>query len=389
MMTWFCLNAGLTALTWLFLTVAQDSPHRLRFRITMAALTAWLVPWQMLAGWLPVMGEIGVYSSVIRETSVGLVTTGARGATGDGIELSVLLVFLAALPGLCLLLTDAWHYRRLLHRLTASSYQAGHLWQNLDDNSLATVIPARRDHYPAIRIQTIKPGAFTTGVLTPVIWLHEDLVNDPNLPTVLLHEYGHIRQHDNAWLWLINLQEKFFWWNPLVFLLGKRSRQLMELSCDEFCASVQDDYRLRLNALILACSSDHVVVFRERLMTTMFQQRNFNVERVRLLERSYTMKLKHIISAGLLAAGSFLMISVGTAQSPDLPEILPEDPEARARYLEIMEQRARGEEVELSQQAIIDGLEVYRQNLEAQYDELRSEHEALREAYEELQQQTN
>ena len=56
-------------------------------------------------------------------------------------------------------------------------------------------------------------------------------VSDKRL--ILLHEYMHIKGHDNLWKFLSGLVVCLYWFNPLVWLVYFKFSQELELCCDE------------------------------------------------------------------------------------------------------------------------------------------------------------
>jgi beta-lactamase regulating signal transducer with metallopeptidase domain len=75
----------------------------------------------------------------------------------------------------------------------------------------------------------------TTGLIKPIIWLESGQHVVEKIRTIILHELTHIRQHDPYWLWAINLVQRLFWWDPLIWFTVNYVRKQIELSCDEQC----------------------------------------------------------------------------------------------------------------------------------------------------------
>jgi beta-lactamase regulating signal transducer with metallopeptidase domain len=277
-----------------------------------------------------------------------------------------LMLAVAMAAGLLWFSIDCVRHFALLRRLEQGSTAGAHIraLENLVLGNMAT-----KDLIGALRIQKILPGAITTGILKPRVWIHRDLVNDPNLIAVLLHESRHIRHHDNLYLLLITLIDRLFWWNPAIAVLSATTRGMQELSCDEACANEFPDYRKMLNRLILVLSESGKNDAATPLGAGMFNNDNFNVHRVRVLNRRHTMKPKHYISTALLVAGSFLTINLVTAQA--------EPQQSNNAGTESQNSR--------TQEEIRAGLELYAKNLEEAYVELKAEKEALERTHAELQ----
>jgi beta-lactamase regulating signal transducer with metallopeptidase domain len=314
MLTWFLVNVVLSVLALVFITLNDTAPHRLRFFAGFTALAAWLVPWPLLPDLLPAnmfSFQLWRMEQVVEVTSTRLtgvipviVATGAQSAAPHFIVLTVVeLAFLALTLVGCLLF--AWKliaHRVLLRRLERKGGDGNWLWARA---GLAPVCP--------VGVQRDIAGAFSSGLIKPRIWVHGDLVHSPQLETLLRHEVTHIRQHDNWYLLVITFVERVFWWNPLVWYLGRGTRDLQELSCDELCQRSNSDYPAQLAQLMI----DAARGAQPRMLAlgaNIFNNPNPNVKRIQLLQRSYPMLKKHILGAAVTAASAFLAVGFVTAQ---------------------------------------------------------------------------
>lgn len=314
MLSWLLVNVGLSLLALAFIFLNGGAPHRLRFFAGFAALAAWLVPWTLLPE-LPLaidfsseLGRIeravdagsarltGVYPIIVQTNGVPLVR--------DFLVLNTVELMFIALTAIGTVLfvwnLASHHYR--LSRLARQGSDVSWLWHRA---GLVAECP--------VVVQREIPGAFSSGLVHPCIWVHGDLVASPQLSTLLRHELTHIRQHDNWYLLAITLVEKLFWWNPLVWYVGRETRELQELSCDEQCQRSIDDYAAQLAQLML----DSARIGKPRMLAlsvNILNDPNPNVKRIRLLQRSYAMKTRHIVSAGLTALAAFSGIGLVTAQ---------------------------------------------------------------------------
>lgn len=410
MMLWFAVNSALTLLVLVFLKASDDTPYRLRFYCRMGALGAWLVPWHYLHALVPptLMEPMVLQLGPVQQpllTAVAATETLTSGTAGITFRQWLLPLLLSVLVlGSCLFLRTLRDHARLLERLSASAqaHRDCRVPQELKDK-----LRQQFRYLPDIAFQDYIPGALTTGVRHPVIWLHARLAHHPSLPSVLQHELVHVRQHDNAWLWLITLCEKLFWWNPLVRALAARARRDQELSCDARCQTLDSGYRLALSRLVLDLATSSNAESRELqpLCSGIVQDANFNVDRVRQLQRSLTMKMKHLAGTGLLVFGALLAVG-----SPLVLSQADEEAEARARAASAQasaEQEAtrersradveaklaaieasRGEaesEREMRERQIVAGLEVYADRLEAAYTELQQNKAELESRVRELE----
>lgn len=256
----------------------------------------------------------GVYPIIVQTSGVPLVQ--------DFLVLNpVELTFIALTAiGAVLFLWNLVSHHCRLSRLARKGSDGNWLWQRA---GLVAECP--------VVVQREIPGAFSSGLVHPCIWVHGDLVASPQLSTLLRHELTHIRQHDNWYLLAITLVEKLFWWNPLVWYLGRETRELQELSCDEQCQRSIDDYAAQLAQLML----DSARMGKPRMLAlsvNILTNPNPNVKRIKLLQRSHAMKPRHIVSAGLTALVALSSIGLVTAQ-PEAAQSVTDERHPLARIV--------------------------------------------------------
>lgn len=408
MMPWLLVNTTLGLLALLFLATNRDVPHRLRFHVCVLALSSWLLPWHLLAALVPTATLLPTVSAVLELRAVlpGNIETDIPklepASSFVGVASPQVLAF-AFVLGACLFLRTVLQHLLLLRSLAASAKECVSAGINIpDNNEVAQSLPI----YP----QKLVPGALTTGVFRPVIWVHESLLQSESLPAVLLHERTHVHQHDNAWLCVITVVEKLLWWNPLVLHLAARARRLMELSCDASCQNESHTYRSKLSRLILDLSRESATNpgSQGALHAGMFKDAKFNVERVRQLERRTEMKVRNYLSAGMLAVASIAVIGASSVLSQDTAPIpqasnesvsdaTQDDKEARIARdraetevkLTAME-RSRGPTQtrdELLERRIVAGLEIYLGRVEAMWKEMNQSNAMLEARVRELEMQ--
>lgn len=79
------------------------------------------------------------------------------------------------------------------------------------------------------------PGLSTPcgiGLLRRQIFLPSQEYTEEELFHILRHELQHFQTHDLLVKWMIRVFQCLFWWNPLVYLLGKDLDQVLEIKCD-------------------------------------------------------------------------------------------------------------------------------------------------------------
>lgn len=315
MLTWLLVNVLLGLLALGFVNLNATAPHRMRFLAAITALAAWFVPWPVLPELLPVnllSMELWRIERVVEAGSTRLsgvlpivVQAEALPLARGIVVLSVLEMVLLALllVGSILFARRLAVHHALLQRLRLGGKDGDWLWSQA---GLPRECP--------VLIQHEISGAFSSGLLRPRIWVHADLVHCRQLGTVLGHELTHIRQHDNWYLLAITLAEQLFWWNPLVRLLGHRARELLELSCDERCQKRFADYPARLAELMLDAAHGGQQPRILALGANIFDTPNPNIKRLKLLQRSYPMLPRHLVSAAVTAIIAVASIGLVTAQ---------------------------------------------------------------------------
>lgn len=295
MLSWLLINIIFSLLALMFIVCNASAPHRMRFLVGFTAMISWLLPWQYvteflsslqwgrLEGLRSSLGAISQVEDIAVFLAAGELNAGAGLSPG---ELMAVLLTIFTAVGLAGYLFSVYKQQDILRNIERHSEPGDYLWDRI--------------HVPKnapIRIQRIINGAFTSGCLAPTIWIHEQLIESPELPAVILHESTHIKHHDNAYLLLVTFVEKLFWWNPLIRILAARTRDLQELSCDEYCTHQLCDYRTMLASLIMGSFYRETSFEHEGLSANMFKTFNSDVERIKLMGRSYSMKARHIFSA--------------------------------------------------------------------------------------------
>ena len=151
--------------------------------------------------------------------------------------------------------------------------------------------PKRLEHdgcpLPVYVSETLQSPCLS-GVIRPRILLTPAAArSDKVLEMVLLHELTHFRRGDHVWTMLRALTLCLWWWNPLVWLAAKYSREDCELACDEAIvkgmdASRRDDYGMSLIELM---RKDTVKALPLHMGTAMSTGRKEMEERIKMIVR--------------------------------------------------------------------------------------------------------
>lgn len=302
-----CTAISLSAL--LASILLKNAPARISFYLLVFALCSWLIPWQLvpdtlsdkvqLDSWFE-LTAIDLQSPVITAQQVSNARQTLQTQAPWYHQLTWGQLFAVTFVGLLLIGAG-------LFLLRLQSYLA--TIQRLNNKVIQGADPSSLGQGYRVKVTQLHTPAIATGLFQPTIWIDSQLLQRPELDSVLLHEATHIRQGDIRWLWLICLTESLFWWNPLCRLLADQTRKLLELSCDESCyRQLQQKYQFDLASLLLkplAGSSKQSLAGSPIL--NIVNDKDFNLLRVKLLNKEKVMKLKHLVI--LMAAVSVSSIA--------------------------------------------------------------------------------
>lgn len=268
----------------LCLALVPHAPPRLRFRIALAGLAAWAVPWPLVT--LPI--EVPMPAAIARpaaSASDAAALDGTVMATAEAAEQTgtasaramhrlqvAAVVALLFLPGLVCFVRDATALRASLRTWRRSSRSGA---------ALRAHVPAElRDVRASIRIVPDSAIAATSGWLRSVVWLG-DRLSPEDRGVALVHELSHVASRDPLWITFVTLIRRAYWWNPVVAWLGREAVLAMEAACDRRCAGWigRERYVERLASMML----DAVAPPAPRLLAYA-RTPNLNVRRLRLLE---------------------------------------------------------------------------------------------------------
>ncbi|WP_105190188.1 M56 family metallopeptidase [Pseudoalteromonas sp. T1lg48] len=295
----------------------QSAPARLSFYVSVVALSSWLVPWQHMPEVSTYQQDPGLTFNVAHFWQ----TAPSQGQQQDALATQVQapvslvdgytfdvshLVFLALIIGVALFIWRIGQYFSFIKRLYRHSTPCN-----------------RYEHssggYP-VRVAKLGAPAFASGVTRPTIWLDRALLDAKEVHSIIQHEATHLRQGDVYWSWAICLLECLFWWNPLCLFLAKKSKQQLELSCDEKCAaSFREQYQLDLASVLL--SQHQAKNGHRQFMTPLLsiaQQQSFNVQRIKMLDKEKTMNKKHVIA--LVMSLAFSAVAAAQIVDKDKPQ---------------------------------------------------------------------
>jgi hypothetical protein len=156
------------------------------------------------------------------------------------------------------------------------------------DGELATELPwltttAGREIYLRLSYETETPIA--VGFRRPVILLPTDMATADGLTSIeplIMHEYAHLAHYDDWSNLAQRATERLFWFNPLVWILGRRIALEREVAADEaVVARTQDAKRYATTLWRMAQEMrmpEHVVVAPGAMLTR--KQISVRIERL-------------------------------------------------------------------------------------------------------------
>lgn len=225
----------------------------------------------------------------------------------------------AAAVALWMLITNAVFGRRM--RNSRVALLSGELLETYHD-----LCREQHRHPLPVYLADPLPCACIVGAIRPYIALPLSMPRD-QAKMALLHELAHDRGHDTWWAMLRNVCCVAQWFNPLVWLGARLSRQDCELACDERVIQSMDTEERRAYAAVLVASaarrtSPGVAVVATGMTMTgkRLKQRLAAILESRAVRRGALVSFAALSCAALIAA--FATAETTPAQPPE-PDISP------------------------------------------------------------------
>ncbi|MFL6336373.1 MAG: M56 family metallopeptidase [Pyrinomonadaceae bacterium] len=207
-----------------------------------------------------------------------------------------------------------------------------------------------------------EPGVWRTR--RPVLVLPERVaaqLDEEELETVLLHELAHVERRDNLWGNFQTALECVFWFNPSVWLVGRRLLAERERACDERvleAGGAAGAYAAGILKVVRFCSGWRVAGVSSaasgsnlRRRIEMIMRGEGGASRVRAWHRA--------LVSGAAAAALLLTVGAGVfggARARMLEPVEGGAPQARVRVVEQDDEGQRGpavEEIEQAQEVLV------------------------------------
>ncbi|MCF6289271.1 MAG: M56 family metallopeptidase, partial [Proteobacteria bacterium] len=275
MYQYFAFNILISLMVFAYLYALKTAPHKIRFRFVMLGLLFWLLSW--LLPYDLIDNYFSQNSAVVFSTVISELNSSIKQAIITNIKAETFVTLLNSIKvmtfiGLILFIKDLVSLRV---KITCLNKQAT-LHKTID----------------GINIYTIKSNdIFTAGISNPKIYLGEEHLSSAYVKSIIQHELQHIKQHDQYWLLFITFVQRILWWNPIVYLLACKGRDLIELRCDQACKAQSKNNQYQQNLAQILLSQNNQVS--NHLISHFFGKNNLNIFRIKQLSQEYNMNKKH------------------------------------------------------------------------------------------------
>ena len=293
MYQYFAFNLIFSLLIFIYLFSLKTAPFRIRFRLVMLALVSWLIPYDLIYNLLHQQNLVFI-SSGISEFNGTIKKSIVTNVQAQSVISFTAIFMLLSVVGFVLFIIDMASLKRLLRTYSSKSKS----YKKIN----------------SIEIYTVKDSdnVFTVGLLKPTIYIGDKYIVSESLPSIIQHEFQHIKNKDQIWLLIITFIQKIFWWNPVVLILSKQARNHIELSCDEMCKlnSSDNSYQKNLAQILL---NQHKPS--GPLTSAFFGKSKLNIYRIKQLTKDFNMKKHHKAMVFLTAITPFLLLPLVSTSS--------------------------------------------------------------------------
>ncbi|WP_010587715.1 M56 family metallopeptidase [Schlesneria paludicola] len=164
---------------------------------------------------------------------------------------------------------------------------------------------------PDVRHSPFVSSPFLAGLQRPVVMLPE-VDADLRIREVLIHELAHLRRRDCDWNLLLQIATAFFFFQPLIWMLGRR----IESTAEDVC----DDYVVRFGGDRIEYASQLTVIAERTLAPVltigvgMMSFRSMLARRVsRIMDGSRTLSTRagHLIVLAVIVVGFLATMTAG------------------------------------------------------------------------------
>jgi TonB family protein len=225
----------------------RDGPARLRYALWLVAAAKFAVPSALFAPAAAWLGVGSLWRADVEPSAAGPLflritepvaadarelVVGVSGArTHEELFCVLTVVWLAG----CAALVAVWLRRR--HEFQRSLRAGMETWAGREFEALGRArarLGMKREVLLVLSQGRTEPGVWRT--LRPVLLLPSEVasqLDDEELEAVVLHELAHVERRDNLFANLQTALACVFWFNPAVWLIGRRLFAERESACDE------------------------------------------------------------------------------------------------------------------------------------------------------------
>ncbi len=265
--------------------------------------------------------ENNLFSGYSNTGSVNPLVSGASSAASDS-PAPLNILFIIWIAGILisftfsLILNLRFRLRLRSDRRELDSLIAHQVCDNLQMTSLPRVFVSDRTSSPCAA------GIIFQSVYIPS-WALE---NDQDLKYILMHEFTHIKQHDNLFALFLSVCCHIYWFNPLVWIMAKSAQIDRELACDslvtkDLSSREKTDYGMILISSLKRQSAD----YRMTHVSPLISRKKEIHERLRLIGGSITPSSS--VSAIVLAVMAlvFFIATTTALKGSEALVIFPDD----------------------------------------------------------------
>lgn len=165
-------------------------------------------------------------------------------------------------------------------------------------------------------------GPITIGLFHPVIVLPKQKGEITQLPMIFHHELVHVKRKDLWYKWIYQILLCIHWFNPMLYLIGRRLNTDCELSCDEaVLACLTKDGKKAYGNILLDVAQTSLSVSRRIPAITLLERKQDLKERLKGIlqykEKSgFKVLLSVFLAAGLITLSACSSVEAGLDSMP-------------------------------------------------------------------------
>lgn len=185
-----------------------------------------------------------------------------------------------------------------------------------------------------IVVVSSKVSPSITGIFNPTLILPEYIfsLSEKNQSYIIMHECEHYRKRDIWIKYLIKILTCLYWWNPIIYYLGKKLDLTMELSTDYLVISKMDrrkkiEYTECLLAVGKICqATENVKLFEQFSIPLLHKRSDLDIRVCKIIDSIKAAEHKNPFYPIVNIAAVFLMVCMCLIIVPEARK-LPEDVE--------------------------------------------------------------